>query len=149
MAKRRVVAGYTRNHAYMFRGCENVQALYSPENSAGTEVLMHMFVGKLVESGFTVTCDNATGRYDCICRPFGSGFGVTILGILSGSGASWHGYPEASFGRTVEIDFNLCYLPKRTNHADALARVPNIFGAWLRAKKIEEYHSKKRLLYAM
>jgi len=139
--------GYTRNHTFMFRGCRNTSVLLSPDTPEGVEHLMHMFVGKLIQAGFTVTCDNQTGRYDCICRPFGTGFGVTMLGILSGSGASWHGYPEHCFGNTLDLDFNLCYLPDRADHAPALRGVRMVFGEWLRPRRINIYHSDKRFLY--
>jgi len=133
----------------MFRGCSNSEALYSPEDTEGVEKLMHMFVGKLVEAGFAVTLDNKTGKHDCMCRPFGTGFGVTMVGILTGSGASWHGYPEHRYGRTIEIDFNLCYLPGRSDHMEALRGVRTVFKDWLKPKKIHVYQSERRYLYAV
>ena len=144
---RRNHGAYTQTHTFMFRGCRNTDALLSPQTVKATEHLVNTFTSKLVEAGFTVTYENKTGKHDVMCRPFGKKFGITMGAILSGSDASCHTYPEWKFGRTFELELNLCYLPARADHAPAVKATKQAFKAWLQPKRISVFHSQKRRLY--
>jgi len=139
---------FTQSHTFMFRGCRNMQALLTPTTPESTVELVNHFIGKLVESGLTVTFDPKTGQHDVTCRPFGSGFGITIAAILSGSDASYHTYTEYKFGRTAEVELNLCYLPGFADHKPAVRAVEKVFAEWLRpSAPVDVYNSRRRYLY--
>lgn len=140
--------GYTQTDTFMFRGCRNKKAFMSPSTKEGMEELKHVFVAKLVESGFEVTGENGPHgfEYDVMCRGFGPDCAVTMVAILSGSDATIHGYGEEEFGVSVELELNLCYLPNRRDHSFAVEKSVEVFKKWLGARSVERMRSKRRML---
>jgi hypothetical protein len=157
MAHTQALRPYTQTHTFVFRGCSNAEAIYSP--TSGEKAVRHleqMFVGKLIEAGFRVTGESvsqANGgvkfKYDVLCRPFGIGHGVTMTAILSASDASYHTYVESRYGRSAELELNLCYLDGRSDHSVSVHEIPKVFGEWLMPEKVEILHSRKRFLRPM
>jgi S-adenosylmethionine/arginine decarboxylase-like enzyme len=107
---RRLKIPYRRTHTITFGGCDP-EKLLSPGNG-DTGSLKRMFSRGLRKAGFTITKHPTRRTLDIVCRPFGEGYGYTMIAVLSESHASFHMYPEAKFGVVAELEFNLCYLSK-------------------------------------
>jgi hypothetical protein len=134
---------YTQTHFFSFDYCGDTAKIVHPSGRPdGKSILIHEFVAHIIEAGFEVTGENAepSFQYDVACGDFGPDNAVTITAVLSGSHVALHGYLE--YGGNVEMLFNLCYLPGRQDHTDALEKVGPIFQRWLGARKFDRIDHK-------
>lgn len=139
--RRRRLKPHRRTHTMSFYRCAP-GLLLSPNKPYGIRVLKGAIRDILLEAGFNITKDPTTGRYDIHARPFGEGYGYTIMVILSESGVQVHTYPENKYGRLLEVEFNLCYLT--VDHARCLRRAQELFREKFHAKQVSRYNSRRR-----
>jgi len=133
---------YRRTHTLSFYGCE-CKHIFSPSVDGELAKLVVLFEQSLINAGFTITTD-ISGKHDIVARPFGDGYGYTVMAVLSESSCVVHTYPEDRFGRTVEVELNLCYLS--VDHGENIRSLVRALEALFKPTSFERCDSPKRYL---
>jgi hypothetical protein len=98
---------YTQTHTFTLRGCERVYELLS---SRGEEEINKAFGNMLVKAGIKVRKNPKNKKRRVMSDMFGGKGGYTGAAILGSSAADIHTYPEEMYGKTVEVEVNVCSL---------------------------------------